>query len=300
MSSNQKISIAWMAFIGLLAYANCAQALITCSASSTGFSNGYVPSNPTTSVASATFSVTCSRDNSGGPPSATVQYDMLADNGINASGTQNRAALAGSFLNYHLATDPACATQWKGTTTLPVPSESFGLAKNTVVTNSYTFYGCIPSGQLALPPEGTYTDTVTMTFSLAKATGPSAFIGGTIPVNIIAPASCNISTPPSNINFSYTAFSATPVLGNTTYGVTCTQTLAYSMSLDATVDVVAGLNYSLALNTSGSGGVNPLTSTGTGVEQSFFINGTMAAGQAATCATATCTGTQIRTLTISY
>ena len=72
------------------------------------------------------------------------------------------------------------------------------------------------------------------------------------------------------------------------------------MALDATVGVVTGLNYALALNTVNTGGVNPLTSVGNGLAKTFFINGTMAAGQAGACAAAACTGTQARTLTITY
>jgi hypothetical protein len=34
--------------------------------------------------------------------------------------------------------------------------------------------------------------------------------------------------------------------------------------------------------------------------QTYSINGSMAAGQAGKCATATCSGSQARTLTVSY
>jgi len=300
MKPIQRKPVLWLGIVALLSYANWAYALISCSVSSPGFASGYVPANITTNITSTTFAVTCSRDNAAGPPTATVNYQVAAGNGLYALGTQNRAALTGSFLNYHLATDPACATQWSGATVIPTPAASFTLAKNTVVTNTYTYYGCILPGQLALPPEGTYTDTVAMTFSLGTAQGPRVFTGGTFPVSIVAPATCNITTPPSNIAFTYTAFSPAPVLANSSFGVKCTTSLAYTMALDATVDVIAGLNYTLALNTASTGGASPLASIGTGVAQSFFINGTMAAGQAATCATATCTGSQIRTLTITY
>lgn len=293
-------NILWLCLLALPALPDTAQAAIFCNVSSPGFLSGYVPANVTTSITSTTFTVTCSRDNAPGPANATVQYQLAADNGLNALGTQNRAGLAGSFLNYHLSTDPACATPWKGATAIPIPAASFPLAKNSTASFTHSYFGCILPGQLVLPPEGTYSDTVTMTFALAKAPGASTFTGSSFPVTLIAPASCSMTTPPSNIAFTYTAFSPAAVLANSTFGVTCTTSLAYTMSLDATVDVLTGLNYSLALNTTGTGGVNPLASVGTGVAQTFFVNGTMAAGQAGTCATATCTGTQIRTLTITY
>lgn len=299
LKSIQLNSFIWPGIIALLTSANCTQAAVFCSLSSPGFSSGYVPANATANITSTTFSVTCSRDNAAGPASLNVKYQVAADNGINMLGTQNRAALAGSFLNYHVATDGACASPWKGAALLPVAQAVVPLAKNTTVTNTYTYFGCIPPGQLVIPPEGTYTDTVTMTFS-GGLPGSATFTGGTFPVSIIAPATCNLTTPPSNVNFTYAALSPSAVLASSTFGITCTTSLAYTMTLDATIDVVAGLNYTLALNTVGTGGVNPLASVGTGTAQTFFINGTMAAGQAGTCATATCTGSQVRTLTITY
>ena len=73
------------------------------------------------------------------------------------------------------------------------------------------------------------------------------------------------------------------------------------MALSATSGVVSGLNYSLGLNAIiNSGGSSPLASTGTGADQTFYINGNMAAGQAGTCATGTCSATNTHTLTITY
>jgi hypothetical protein len=54
-----------------------------------------------------------------------------------------------------------------------------------------------------------------------------------------------------------------------------------------------GLTYNLAIAPSSSG-------TGTGVTQTYTINGTIAAAQSGTCATAVCTGSQTRTLTLSW
>lgn len=287
--------------IALILPGTWAQAAVFCTASSPGFASGYVPTNLTTNITSTTFTVTCNK-NSIGAGSSTVTYQVAVNNGLNFVGAQNRASKAGSFINYSVTTDIGCATLWKGVTVLPIPAASFVMTKNTIVANTYTYYGCIPPGQLALPPEGIYTDTVTMTFTGGSGAsgGGSTFTGGTFPVNIIAPASCNLTTPPANLAFTYTAFSPAPVLANASYGITCTTSLAYTMALDLVVDVVTGLNYSLGLNTVATGGVNPLASVGTGIAQTFFINGTMAAGQAGTCATASCAGSQVRTLTITY
>jgi len=46
--------------------------------------------------------------------------------------------------------------------------------------------------------------------------------------------------------------------------------------------------------------VNGSSATGNGLTQNYTINGSIAGGQAGTCATATCSGSQTRTLTITY
>jgi hypothetical protein len=79
---------------------------------------------------------------------------------------------------------------------------------------------------------------------------------------------------------------------STTYGVTCTLALPYTMALDATSGTILGLAYTLSLSQS--------SSTGTGAQQTFSVNGNMAGGQAGTCATATCSGSQARTITVTY
>jgi hypothetical protein len=64
------------------------------------------------------------------------------------------------------------------------------------------------------------------------------------------------------------------------------------MALDATSGTLVGLTYGVALSQSAA--------TGTGVAQTFSINGTIAAGQSGTCATGSCSGSATRTLTITY
>jgi len=294
----------WLESTLLLLLPTCAHALVTCSISSGGVLSAYNPSDLAINTSSNSFTVTCSRDNPRrGRRNVRVQYEVVAGNGLNALGTQNRAALTGSFINYDLTSDAACTTLWNGgrRSSLPNPAARFNLAKGATVTNTYTYYGCIPPGQLVIPPEGTYTDIVTMSFSVGRVNGEaSTFTGGTFPVSIIAPATCNFTTPPSSLIFNYPSFSPVPVLANTAFGVTCTTSLPYTMALDSTTGVIAGLNYSLTLNVTGTGGVNPLASTGTGVPQTFFVNGSIAASQVGICATANCSGVQIHTLTITY
>ncbi|HEY5993031.1 MAG TPA: hypothetical protein VIU46_00355, partial [Gallionellaceae bacterium] len=98
-------------------------------------------------------------------------------------------------------------------------------------------------------------------------------------------------TAPTNVVFNYTSFSATVVNATaSTFNVTCTNTLPYTVSLLTSptllapafpvTDSAVGLAYSLAIAAPAGGG------TGTGLAQAYQVTGTMAAGQAGNCATA--------------
>ena len=279
--------------------ASLAQAAITCSISSGGFSAAYVPSTAAMNITQSSFTMTCQR-NAGGD-ATTISYGVRNDNGINRTGSQNRARLGATanYLLYELFADAGCSVVWRNNPandildTIPVLT---GFAPSSKTTN---YWGCIPGSQTGLPA-GTFTDTVTMTARFGLAGTGAVLATSSFPVSIVTPATCTISTAPGAVNFgTYTALGAA-VNANTTFGATCTSLLPYSMALDAVNGVVVGLNYSLGLSTTNMGGTSPLNSTGNGLAQSYFINGRMAAGQAGTCLGGTCPGTQARTLTITY
>ncbi len=274
--------ILWLVTAAILAFAHSAHARVNCSVSSLGFSTAY---GSTLNVTASSFTVTCTHV-SGAKNTAT--YQVAVNNGLQPSGTQNRAASGANFLNYSLTSDAACLTAWKGTAYIPATVYTTpALALGASDIKTYAFDGCVPANQV-IPAAGTYTDTVTMSFVPAGAT----FTNGTFPVSITAPATCTLSTPPGNITFNYRSFSATAVAASATFATTCTNKLPYTMALDATSGAIAGVTYTLALSAS--------TAVGTGVPQTFSINGSIAAGQGGTCTAATCTGSQVRTLTITY
>ncbi|MDH4287079.1 MAG: spore coat U domain-containing protein [Gallionella sp.] len=289
-------SIQLLLFSVLLVFAGVAWAAATYSCNISTLPNNYSQtySGLSNSSTSLSLSITCIKTGNGG--ALTINYTVTPSNGLWASGAQNRAALSGNFINYDIYTDATCTTAWSGTGSMAMPGGG-----PATITQALTYFGCVPMAQPGLPPPATYGDTVTMTLATTTA---GVTITGTNPapftVSVIVPAVCTISTLPGTVAFTYTAFSAVAVAANTTFQSTCSNLLPYTMSLDATTDVVGGLNYSLALNTSGTGGVHPLASTGTGAAQTFYINGTMPAGQAGTCATASCLTSQVRTLTITY
>jgi len=294
-------TIPWVATITFLLFTTCAEAAVTCNISSAvGIVTAYGITNPNTNITPGQFDVTCTRDGApAGGPTVNVSFFVAA------SSTAWTASFSGSTINYTLAQDSACTVPWDAANLYPAGGVKtvIPMAKNTTTTVSYQFWGCIPALQPA-GPQGTYSDTVTLSFS-GGTPGAATFINGTMPISIYAPATCTLamsSMPPAPLAFTYTAFSPTAVNANTQIDMTCTQYLPYTIALDATVDVVSGLNYTLGLNTAAGppDGASPLSSVGNGAQQTFFVNGTMAAGQAGTCSGGTCSATQVRTLTITY
>jgi len=130
----------------------------------------------------------------------------------------------------------------------------------------------------------------------AFAAIPAAQAGTLSPtfnVTVNLTSKCQVTTAPTDVAFTYTSFQGTAATASTTYGVQCTNTLPYTMALDTTAtNTVAGLTHAIALSAS-SGTCN-------GAAQSYTVNGTMAAGQGGTCALGSCSGTEGRTLTITY
>ncbi|HLX24895.1 MAG TPA: spore coat protein U domain-containing protein [Usitatibacter sp.] len=263
-----------------------AHAAITCTFSSTGWSTAYVPTTATTNTTQSTVQVTCQR-NAGGD-GTTVNFTISVNNGLHAAGAQNRAQLnATNRINYENYQDGGCGTIWGNPAAQRISGSITGLTGFAPMSTNVSFWGCVPGSQTGLAA-GTYTDTVTMTLRYGGATNPTA----TFPVTIVSPASCTISTAPGTVSFTYSAFQAAVSNASTNFGVTCTNLLPYTMALDATTAVIAGLQYSLALSSS--------SATGTGAAQAYTVDGTMPANQAGTCGTGSCATTQPRTLTISY
>jgi len=114
-------------------------------------------------------------------------------------------------------------------------------------------------------------------------------------VTVNLTSKCEVTAGPTDVAFTYTSFQvgASTATGGA-FGVRCTNTLPYTMSLDATSGTVIGLAYTLGLSAS--------SGTGAGLTgASYSVTGNMAAGQSGDCATtALCSGTQARVLTVSY
>ena len=273
----------WLAAPALLLVATGAQAAITCSVSSGGFAAAYDPANPATNTTQTFFTVTCTRGLAGDP--ASVNYSVTVDNGLYPQGVNNRAAYLANRIRYDVYRDAGCGTKWKGATAI---SGTISFVGTGTVSQQANYWGCILAGQTGLPA-GTYMDTMTLTMTYGAAPALTAVTSAGVTIG--TPATCSISTAPGSIVFNYISLGAA-VTPSTTFGVNCTTALSYAMALDVNAGTLVGLNYSLALSTA--------SSTGIGAPQTHSINGTMAAGQAGTCAGGTCTGSRVHALTITY
>ena len=125
------------------------------------------------------------------------------------------------------------------------------------------------------------------TLANAATVGPTNF---NVTVNLTS--SCSLVSAPTDVAFTYVSFGGAATATPSSFTVKCTNLRPYTMALDATTGTVIGLNYSLALSAAGA--------TGTGNDQVYSITGNMVGGQSGNCAAATCTGTDVRTLTITY
>jgi len=239
-------------------------------------------------LSSGTVTVTCTRTASG--DATSVALKIRNDDGAYNIGASNRARLGatGSYLNYDLFANSSYTLNWRNKNNNDIDGTlTFGSGIPATQSTVFTFYSKIYRGQTGLS-QGTYTDTVRLTLVYGTATAP----GVSMSVTISNIPTCAFSTPPGNVAFSYTSFSAAAVTASSTFAALCSTNLPYTIALDTTIGVVAGLRYTLSLSSSAN--------TGTGVAQTHTINGNMQAGQAGTCATGTCTDSKPHSVIISY
>jgi len=266
-----------------------AGAAITCSISVTSVSTSFNNALGTNSLTSGAYTISCTRLSS--DPNS-LAYTLGANNGLHPSGQQNRAQNAGGTnLNYELYRIPTIANgnRWQDNSAALRFAGTITFAGASLSTQTIgTFYLNVPTGQN--PAAGTYTDVVTA--NLRDSTGVTILNSTTFNVSIDEQAACQITSAPGNLSFTYTSFQGTAATASSTFAVRCTNGHAYSMGFDAASSSLLGLTYTL--------GLSQTTATGTGNSQTFTINGNIASGQAGTCATATCSGTQTRTLIVTY
>ena len=285
------MSIIWkkaLAALLLLAALPSVHAAINCTVGAPALNLFY--QEQTTARVQMTLTVNCTRTSTNGP--SAVNYTITPDNGDYPTGTTNRARRVFLFffpfyLSYDLYTNSSCATMWSGTApitgSLDWPSNGTGTLSQT-----HSFWACMPAQNVQI--DGTYDDNVQFTMQYNNQGQKTVY--GSMDVNIIAPASCVITTPPGNIVLNYTAFSPTAVVADSTVGMRCTASMPYTLEILPPNDVLAGVRYSVVpLPASGTGTGNPVNHT---------IRATAPAGQPGECAAGTCSQTRTHELRITY
>jgi spore coat protein U-like protein len=239
--------------------------------------------------------VTCTRDPNNDDRKPTIWI------GLTQTTTGRTATLdtGGSTVGYEIFHGSYTAGTWTNTGGVAPGSNTSGAVserldfgnRGSSLTESYTFYLRVPL--LQIKPAGVYLDTVPLTLRLDNAGGP-ILATATLPVYISIPRSCRFSTPPSGINVNYPAFSTSAVTGTSNFALTCTQGTTYTIALDRTSSVVptVELRYGLTLSAT--------SATGIAVAQPYAVNISVDPGQAGRCSGGTCTGTDTRTLTVTY
>ncbi len=138
--------------------------------------------------------------------------------------------------------------------------------------------------------------------AIATVPAYAATATGNFNVTINLTSACQISTAPSALSLNYTSFGAAPTPATTPFGVQCTNTLPYTMSIGTASSTMAGVNlvYDLAIRNAGDTADVTGSQTAGAAAASYLIKASMTGGQQGTCATATCNATAPRTLTITY
>lgn len=264
-----------------------ALAVVSCSASVTSIVKGYDPNASGNTVVSGSYTVSCTR---AAGDANTFTWSLGANNGQNPSGATNRVTLGMRTYLYELyrLSPYTSGDRWQDTSaTRFTGTVSFGTQLSGSSSGSFDL---VLAGPQTVRPAGTYTDLVTVT---VRNAGTAALMSqSTFSVSIITIASCTLATPPGSIDFAYTSFQVTAATASTNFDVNCTTGIPYTLSLDATSGTLLGLPYTLSLSQS--------SSTGTGAAQTFSISGSITGGLSGTCASGTCSASDVRTLTISY
>lgn len=285
---------------GLLAVlAAPASAAYSCNVSANSVGVLYTTS-PVNQDANGTVTLTCTRT---AADANALTYRIKADTGLNANANQRRVrrGATNNRLNYSLRRGTAAGgaascgnnTNWlapaNGNTNVMRGTLNFGVGLVASVTWGY----CVRMrGNQGNPTGGDYTDTVQV-FAQYPGTNAGALTSSvSLNYSVGVGNRCVFNTTPTTLVFNYTSFSATPQVALQSFELRCNNALPWSLDVDPDTGSLLGLDYALDLS--------PESGTGTGSDQSVTLTGTLAADQAGTCATATCSATQAHSLTITY
>lgn len=280
-----------------------AHAAINCALSSTSVNLNYVNGQGTTSNASGTITLNCTRL---AGDANTQTYWVGIDFGTR-TGTPRRVFRHGGTtvtadrLNVSIRKN-GTTTEWTDTGTARVNGTlNFATALSASVALTYDFL--VTAGQTGRTA-GIYDEVFTASLQLTTTGAVVATTTFVPTVSIIANcfvgqvATGNLAAgaiSPSTLTLPYTSFATADQTANMTFTVDCTRNTTYTLAIAPASGTLLGLNYTLALSPPGTPAI-----TGTGLAQPYTVTGTITSGQAGTCSTATCSATQSTTLTVTY
>jgi len=274
----------------------------SCNVTATSVGVIYTAANVDTN---GTVTLTCTR---GSGDANSLTYRIKAADGLNATAAapyrRARRGASANYLNYILlrgtvggAASCGNTSNWRapanGNADVMRSTLNFGAALSASVTWGY----CIrvrgtAGGNPAAPTAGVYTDSFNV---FAQYPGTNAgVLTSTVAANYTVGVSnqCVLNTFPTAMVFNYTSFSATPQVLTRQFDLRCSNALPWSVAVSPASGTLLGLSYTLARS--------PVSGTGNGADQVITLTGTLPAGQAGTCASATCTASQPHVVTITY
>jgi spore coat protein U-like protein len=298
LTVSKSLAAAIAALLLALVPAVARAALGTCTISATDIVFG--PFSGTEIDVTQTVTITCS----GGSANNNVNVRFSAGNSGNLNTPPRFMKSGANKLNYQIYADAAHTKVFgdgSAGTTKPVVAINYQPGPSPPpVTATLTAFGVLPAQ--ALPPFGTYTDTISANLEQQSA--------ATTTFNVTAnvPPSCTVAA--ANLNFGN--YSHLQVDGTTTVSSTCTSGAPYNIGLNPGVSANATvttramtgpagslLKYSLfqdasrTLNWGNTVGSDTVSATGTGVTQTFTVFGRIPSAQFVT------TGSYQDTITVT-
>ena len=263
-------------------------------------SMGVLYSATTAQQAIGLVTLSCTR---GVLNNSTLPYDIMASSGNNPRPAEpHRRVRLGATNNYLVYTlrrgidsNLNCnniKNIWREppSTEFMTGTLSFGASLTASKTHQFCMYLPGTSDNPAAPAAGIYTDTFNIYARYPATTGalsPLVPVTYTVGVN----NQCVFHTFPQGMVFNYTSFS-TAQTRQSTFNLRCSNALPWTVSVSPVSATLVGLTYTLA--------PSPASGAGTGNNQLITLTGTIAANQAGTCATASCSGSRVHTVTITY
>ncbi len=264
--------------------------------------------------ASGTVNWTCTRT-SNGTDSTPSLFNVTASAGLSYAGASRRVRHIGTsttYMPYALST--ASATIWGDPATVSsaashLVTAAFATGAINSVSGSFPF--TLAMAASLNPASGVaYTDTLSIggscTMNKNPGTNPCTVTPAALIITVNTSIVCSVQSLPGTVALSYTSFQALPAQGSLPFGANCSNATPYRMSVSPTGGTLLGLPYTLTLGTAAGSATDISSSstynlTGTGAATTYYINGSIAAGQSGICGTGSCTATSApHTLSVEY